>query len=131
MIYDDFRADNRGALREVLRFLEVEDSVQIGVADVNPSVRVRSPRVHELVHGAALGDGPVLQAVKRALKTAVPARLRRRAVRTIDRKLVDREPAPADPELVLELRRRFKDEVTAASECLDRDLVGLWGYDAL
>jgi hypothetical protein len=28
-----------------------------------------------------------------------------------------------------ELRRRFKSEVVALSEYLDRDLVALWGYD--
>ena len=31
---------------------------------------------------------------------------------------------------MLELRRRFKGEVVALSEYLDRDLVSLWGYDA-
>ena len=30
-----------------------------------------------------------------------------------------------------ELRRRFKGEVVALSEYLDRDLVGLWGYDRI
>ena len=30
-----------------------------------------------------------------------------------------------------ELRRRFKGEVEATSEYLDRDLVTLWGYDRL
>ncbi|HEX3434364.1 MAG TPA: sulfotransferase [Solirubrobacteraceae bacterium] len=131
LIYDDFRSDNHATVAEVFRFLGVEDSFQIRAADANPTVRVRSPRAHDLVHGAALGDGPILQGVKRVLKATTPARLRRRAVREISRKLVDREPGPADPALVLELQRRFKDEVVAASEYLDRDLVSLWGYDAL
>ncbi len=30
---------------------------------------------------------------------------------------------------MVELRRRFKPEVVAASEYLERDLVALWGYD--
>jgi hypothetical protein len=30
---------------------------------------------------------------------------------------------------MIELRRRFKPEVIALSEFLDRDLVTLWGYD--
>ena len=30
-----------------------------------------------------------------------------------------------------ELRRRFKPEVVALSEYLQRDLVALWGYDDL
>jgi hypothetical protein len=32
---------------------------------------------------------------------------------------------------MLELRRRFKDEVLALSEYLDRDLVRFWGYDGV
>ena len=38
-------------------------------------------------------------------------------------------PPPADESVMLELRRRFKPEVVALSEYLDRDLVSLWGYD--
>jgi hypothetical protein len=36
-----------------------------------------------------------------------------------------------DERLALELRRRFKGEVVALSEHLDRDLVAEWGYDEL
>lgn len=32
---------------------------------------------------------------------------------------------------MVELRRRYKPEVVAVSEYLDRDLVKLWGYDEL
>jgi RNAse (barnase) inhibitor barstar len=32
---------------------------------------------------------------------------------------------------MLELRRRFKDEVLALSEYLGRDLVTLWDYDGI
>ena len=38
-------------------------------------------------------------------------------------------PKPPDENLMLEVRRRFKGEVVALSEHLDRDLVTLWGYD--
>ena len=40
-------------------------------------------------------------------------------------------PPPPDEEFMLELRRRYKGEVLALSEYLDRDLVSLWGYDEL
>ena len=43
--------------------------------------------------------------------------------------LVYAEPPPPDESFMLELRRRFKGEVVALSEYLDRDLVTLWGYD--
>ncbi len=37
----------------------------------------------------------------------------------------------SDEEFMAELRRRFKPEVVALSEYLQRDLVALWGYDDL
>jgi hypothetical protein len=40
-------------------------------------------------------------------------------------------PAAPDEEFMAELRRRFKGEVVALSEYLDRDLVTLWGYDGV
>ena len=36
---------------------------------------------------------------------------------------------PPDEALTAELRRRFKPEVTALSEYLNRDLLALWEYD--
>ncbi len=65
----------------------------------------------------------------RAADAALPQRLRQPAVRAGWRKLVYTPPKPADPQLMLELRRRFKPEVLAASEYLGRDLVALWGYE--
>jgi len=44
---------------------------------------------------------------------------------------VYRTPSAPDEQFMLELRRRFKGEVLALSEYLDRDLVALWGYDGL
>jgi hypothetical protein len=41
------------------------------------------------------------------------------------------KPKSLDEDLVRELRLRFKPEVVALSEYLDRDLVTLWGYDSL
>jgi hypothetical protein len=57
-------------------------------------------------------------------------RLRRRALSAHYRAQRAR-PAPPDDSLALELRRRFKAEVEALSEYLERDLVKLWGYDEL
>jgi hypothetical protein len=48
-----------------------------------------------------------------------------------DRLMMDRQPPEPDESFMLELRRRFEPEVVALSEYLDRDLVGLWGYDRL
>ncbi|HTW43576.1 MAG TPA: sulfotransferase [Solirubrobacteraceae bacterium] len=129
LIYDDFRADNKATVRGVLRFLDVDDSIPIEELDANPTVQVRSQRLNALVHGVSVGHGPVSLAAKAGVKALVPRRLRRGALEAAQRKLVFTRPQEPDEQLMDELRRRFKDEVVALSEYLDRDLVELWGYE--
>src|SRR5207302_817523 len=129
LIYDAFRADNQRVVREVLRFLDVDDSLEIAPSEANPSVRLHSPRMHQLVHALSRGRGPVSLAVKTSVKAVTPRRVRRRALRAADRKVPDSGPRRAEEPIMAELRSRFKGEVVAASEYLERDLVSLWGYD--
>lgn len=131
LIYDDFRRDNRGVMRALLRFLEVDDSLEIAATQANPTVRVRSHRAQELLHDLSVGRGPVSRIAKRTVKALTPKRLRRGALHAAQGAVVDRRPAPTDERLMRELRVRFKPEVLAASEYLQRDLVGLWGYDEI
>ncbi len=132
LIYDDFRRDNEGTVRAVRRFLGVEESVPVDVQEANPTVkRMRSQQLDELVNVISVGRGPVSRAVKATLKAVTPGELRSAALRTAQRHVVNGRPRPPDEKLMLELRRRFKDEVVALSEYLDRDLVALWGYDDL
>ncbi len=131
LAYDDFRADNEATVREVLRFLEVDDALAIEPLHVNPTVRARSQRAHELLHAVSVGRGPLSLALKAAIKTVVPQRLRRGAVGTIRERLLYAEPAPEDVETTARLRRRFKPEVVALADLMDRDLVRLWGYDSI
>lgn len=129
LIYDDFRRDNEATLRKVLRFLEVDDTFPLEVREANPTLRVRSQRMHELVHAVSVGRGPVSRAVKTSIKAVTPRQLRRRARDATQKRVVWGNPRPPDEELMTELRRRFKPEVVALSEYLGRDLVTLWGYD--
>jgi hypothetical protein len=129
LIYDDFRADNEATVRRVLRFLGVDDSVPVVELEANPTVRARSQRLSELVHAVSVGRGPISLAVKAGVKALTPRQLRRAALEVTKRRIVYTEPRPPDEQLVLELRKRFKGEVVALSEYLDRDLVTLWGYD--
>jgi Sulfotransferase family len=131
LIYDDFRSDNAGTLRRVLSFLEVDDSYPLEVTDANPTVRVRSQRMHELVHAVSVGHGPLSRAVKASIKAVTPRRLRRNALFATQKRIVWGDPQPPDEEFMTELRRRLKGEVVALSEYLGRDLVKLWGYDRL
>jgi len=133
LIYDDFRADNEATVRRVRRFLGLDDDGSpVEVLDANrTSVRMRSQRMDELLNVVAVGRGPVSRSVKAGLKAVVPSRLRSRAMLATQNHLVMGAPQPPDERLMLDLRRRFKGQVEAASEYLDRDLVALWGYDRL
>jgi ATP-binding cassette subfamily B protein len=131
LIYDDFRADNDATVREVLRFLEVDDAVLPDVPQANPTVRPRSQRLHALVHALSVGHGPLSTSAKEAIKTLTPQGVRRQALYAAQQRVVFAEPEPADAQLVRELRMRYKPEVEALSEYLGRDLVTLWGYDSL
>ena len=131
LIYDDFRADNEGTVRAVLRFLDVDETLPVAVPDANPTVRARSQRLHGLVHALSVGRGPLSLATKGAVKAVTPRRLRRTALHMTQRRLVFADPLPADEELMGELRARLKTEVVSLSEYLGRDLVALWGYDSV
>ena len=129
LIYDDFRAENAQTLRRVFEFLEVDESMQIGELEANPTVATRSQRADDVLHALSHGEGTVGAAVKRAASVLVPQGVRRGALGAAQRRLVSVEPPEPDERLMRTLRRRFKPEVEALSEYLGRDLVALWGYD--
>jgi hypothetical protein len=127
LIYDDFRVDNEGTVRRVLRFLDVDDTATIEPIEANPSVRVRSPRLNELVRSVYMGDSAATRTIKASIKALTPQRLRHEAL-AVQRRAQHGTPDAPDERLMLEMRRRFKPEVVALSEYLDRDLVMLWDY---
>jgi hypothetical protein len=131
LIYDDFRRDNEGTVRGVLRFLEVDETVPVAVMDANPTVAVRSLRVDRAISAMYGPRSPVARAARGAVRTITPARVRRAAIGGLRRRVVYGDPDTADPALTLELKRRYRDEVLAFGEYLGRDLAGVWGYDEL
>jgi hypothetical protein len=131
LIYDDYRADNEGVVREVCRFIGVDDSLAFDSREVNPTVAPRSQRLSELVQTVGVGRGPLSTALKEMIKSVTPAGPRRKAMYEFKRRFVFGPPPAADEELMHELRVRFAGKVQEISEYLDRDLVALWGYDRL
>jgi hypothetical protein len=131
LIYDDFKRDNEDTVRRVLRFLGVEETPPVASRHVNPTVSVRAQRVHRLVHAVASGRGPLARAVQATAKTAAPLGLSRASAVAIRNRLFFVAPSAPDERMMLELRRRFKKEVVALSEHIDRDLVSEWGYDRI
>ncbi len=131
LIYDDFRTDNEGVVRRVLRFLEVDEHAPVAASQANPSLRMRSVRTDAIVRSITVGGNPLAVGARRLLKAALPAGARERLRRAIWLRLVFGSPRPPEEQLIGELRRRFLPEVQALSEYLGRDLVKLWGYDPL
>jgi hypothetical protein len=131
LIYEEFLQDNAAMVREILRFLDVDDTHPIELIRWNSTVRVRAPRMHQLVRSLYLGRDPTSRAVKSAVKRVTSKKLRRGALRATRSSLFYANPAPPDEELTLELRRRFRGEVEALGDYLDRDLLTLWGYDSV
>jgi hypothetical protein len=128
LAYDDFWRDNEATVRKVLQFLDVADDVPMERLEANPTVRVRSKRLEDLLRVAPLGTGSLARVAKSAVKSVTSRRLRHSALRLARRRVLYTQPPPADDEVMLGLRRRFKGEVVALSDYLGRDLVSLWGY---
>jgi len=131
LVYDDFRADNEATVRRVLRFLDVDDTIPVALSEANQTVLVRSPRMYELQRSLYLGRNPGARAAKAAIKAVTSQRLRHDGLRTLRSRVIYGKPPAPDEQLMLELRRRFKGEVEALSEYLNRDFLSLWGYDRL
>ncbi len=128
LIYEDFLADNESTVREVQRFLGVDDTLALEVVRANETVQ-RRVALDEAMFSVTYGRGPRARAVKKTLVLLTPRALRRGGFKALQRSVVLASPKPADESLMLELRQRFKPEVQALSEFLDRDLLALWGYD--
>jgi len=128
LIYDDYRADNEGTLRTVLRHIGADDSFEFQLLQSNPTVSVRSQRLDGMLHNVRSGRGTGASALHRAIKAVVPRSIRQSAMERAQTSL-HAPPPPRDEELMAELRVRLKPQVQALSEHLDRDLVSLWGYE--
>jgi Sulfotransferase family len=129
LIYDDFRSDNAATLRRVQRFLGVQERDPEAGANANPTVGIRSVRLYSAARNVRAGRGAGARIVRAAGKAITSRGLRERVVYPLRRRLVYSEPQAPDPELMRELRHRFRGEVEALSAHLGRDLVREWGYD--
>jgi hypothetical protein len=134
IVYDDFRADNAATVRSVLRFLEVDEDGPIVVKRwVNVTKQsLRSKRTRHVMNSVSRSPGPLARSTRVTVKALTPPTVRDAVLRGVNQMAL-RERAgagrpTADEDFLMELRRRFKGEVVALSEYLDRDLVTLWGY---
>ena len=112
LIYDDFRDDNAAVVRSVLRFLEVDEDVELPAVQANPSVAVRSLRLD----GAAAPARRRRERSRRGPRRGRPrpALRTRRLLGGWARRALYSEPPAPDERVMLELRGRFAPEVIRA-----------------
>ncbi len=128
LIYEDFHSDNEATVRQVLRFIGADDRHPIDVINANVTKDiVRSQRARELKQSIVKGQGALARSTKAAVRAITTPGMRE----MFERRVVRGDAPPTDESFTIELRRRFKPEVLALGEYLDRDLVSLWGYDEL
>ena len=127
LVYEEFRADNRGTLRTVLRFLGVDEDFELPMIEANPSYAVRSPRLNGALRSLG-GEATAARAARRTLVALVPRRLRHGALGLVRRRVLYGPPPEPDERVMAELRERYRPEVEAFGEYLGRDLLTLWGY---
>ncbi|HTQ68946.1 MAG TPA: sulfotransferase [Solirubrobacteraceae bacterium] len=129
LIYDDFRDDNAATLGRVERFLGISE-VPIEPLEANPTIVPRE-RLEGMRRSLRRGRDPLWRVLRGTGKALTTRGMRERYFYPLVPRAVLASPPDADEEFMQELRRRFKPEVVALSEYLQRDLVALWGYDNL
>lgn len=112
-LYDDFSADSRGLLREIFRFLEVDETFA-------PDTSLR----HNV---SGVPKNRTLQTflsrpnrVKAILEPLIPEPLRRRA--GIAMRNANARRQPLDPDLRAELIEDYRDDILQLQELIGRDL---------
>jgi len=120
MLFDDIRERPEWLLRELWRFLGVDDQFRPTVLDkqVNPSVAPRSTALNRALHGTLRSLRVVgLDGVRRAA-------LRSKGLHEIVKKLTLRRSSypPMDSEVRQMLIDEFRDDINALEDMLGRDL---------
>jgi Sulfotransferase domain len=132
LIYEEFRRENEATVRNVLRFLDVDETQPIELAESRPLPAVRFGSLHQLARlSNFVSRNRAASPVVRPFKRLLANRPRDGGPSVAWRRVVYSEPTPPDEQFMRTLRYRFKGEVEALSAYLGRDLLSLWGYDEL
>jgi Sulfotransferase family len=132
LVYDDFRRENERTIREVLRFLEVDEKAPIDVAVTETLPGIRFQSLHQLDRAMKMARrNPDARSPLLHLLNTLPGVNRRVGHSRAWHRVVYRDAERPDQQTMRELRRQFKPNVVALSEYLGRDFVALWGYDEL
>ena len=123
IIFENFKRDNVGVYKEVLKFLEVDTSFVPDLKVYNPNEKIRSPLIRPLMK--------IARVIGRLIVPRIPLlnRFKTKIYKGLFLKKTERPPL--DPEFRMQLMHRFKPEVEKLGKLIGQDLVTLWGYDRL
>ncbi len=117
IIFEEFRRDPAGTYRVVSRFLGVEPDHDLRVRPVNPSLGVRSPRLHRLL---------LTPVIRKGFRRIASPRLRRIARSLIERVNATPQRPPFDPALRAQLQAEFRTDVERLEELIGRNVTSIW-----
>ena len=116
IVHDDFRSDNLAVVRDVCRFLGVDDAFRPEMKRVNSNARPRSRWIQQVLEHQP-------ESVRAFVRSVTSKRLRHRVRDTL--RGLNAAPAPRpplDPALRARLAHEFEPEVERLSGLLGRDL---------
>lgn len=130
IVFDDFKKDNTRVYQGVLRFLEIDPTFIPKFKPVNVN------RVGRLTRVKILLRAQILRKIFRAPKYLLPEKLFTlywNTLHNMEMGIFTKEQPRSfmASELRKELMKKYKPEVEKLSKLLSRDLVTLWGYDAI
>jgi len=117
IIFEDFKKDNLGVYKDILKFLGVDDNFKPVLNIYNPRSIPRLLFINQLL--VKLGNV--------SIKNILPATLRKginKTIRKLNKKPEKKESL--DNEFRNKLYRKYMQEIEALSNIIDRDLVKLW-----
>lgn len=116
IFFEDFAADTRAVVKDVFRFLGVDDTFEPTIDVHNKGNWLRNPAVKRFMK-----DHPRLS---RAISSVLPRKVRRRMGDALVavRGGVPERPANMDPQLRRKLCEQFRDDVQQLSRLVNRDL---------
>ncbi|MEJ7751317.1 MAG: sulfotransferase [Candidatus Limnocylindrales bacterium] len=117
IIFEEFRSDPSGTYSDVLRFLGVEPHQDLPSQQVNPSLGVRSPRLHRLLLTPILRKG---------FRRIASLRLRKVARSLIERVNATPQRPPFDPALRVQLQAEFRTDVERLEGLIGRNVASIW-----
>lgn len=128
IIFEEFKADNPGIIKEVYRFLGVDERFKPELKSVNPNKRRRLGRLKRLIGGLASTGLP-----EKIIPETIYKGLRNRFVQL---STVYQPREEIEPELERSLKKEFKPEVVRFDHFLheqgllgkDKSLLDIWQY---